>query len=93
MSASTTARQIDRELGDLRNDRLADRPLLSYLRYNIELSAEPVRQLMPELTDERIAALSEMDAPENMDTLHALGGKAALRSVQAEDFPATFDLS
>jgi hypothetical protein len=92
MSASTTARTIDRELGDLRRDHLAERPLLTYLRYNIELSPGSVHQLKPELAKDTIESLSEMDAPDNMDILHELGKLDADRSIRAESFPAAFDL-
>ncbi len=35
MSRSRTAREIDREMGDLRNDSIAPAPLITYLRYNV----------------------------------------------------------
>lgn len=93
MSSSRTARQIDRELGDLQHDLVAGAPLLSYLRYNIDLSADNVRALDPSLTDaEQIEALSAMDAPENMSVLHRLGVRAAERGVLPDDFASTFDL-
>ena len=92
MSCSTTAREIDREIGDLRNDRLADRPLLTYLRYNLPLTRDAVRELNPGLADDRIDGLSEMDAPANMQTLLELGRESAKRLVREEDFAAGFDL-
>jgi uncharacterized protein len=93
MSSSRTARQIDRELGDLRHDLVAGAPLLSYLRYNVDLSVDAVRALDPALTDvEAIEALSAMDAPEHMQTLHRLGVLAAARDVLANDFAGAFDL-
>jgi hypothetical protein len=93
MSSSRTAREIDRELGDLQHDLVAGTPLLSYLRYNADLRVEKVKSLYPELTDEeRIKSLSAMDAPENMETLHALGKRVAERDVIETDFAAVFDL-
>jgi hypothetical protein len=93
MSQSPTARPIDSELGDLRHDLVGGAPLLSYLRYNVDLHPESVKALEPALTDPRaIAALSAMDAPENMTTLHRLGERAAERDVRAADFSAVFDL-
>ena len=93
MSSSPTARVIDRELGDLRHDLLAPMPLLSYLRYNVELSPERVRELDPTLTNPAdVENLTAMDDPDNMDVLRKLGGLAALRLVHAEDFASTFDL-
>jgi predicted acylesterase/phospholipase RssA len=93
MSTSSTARVIDRELGDLRHDLIAPAPLISYLRYDVDLRADAVRKLDPDLVDDKlIASLSEMDAPENMDALHALGRLAGERDVNARDFPSAFDL-
>jgi len=94
MSSSATARPFDREIGDLRNDLVARVPLISYLRYNVDLGKAGVQRLDPALTDdELIASLVEMDAPENMDVLHRLGCLAAERDVRDKDFPAGFDLA
>ncbi len=93
MSSSATAKVMDRELGDLRHDLVAGSPLLSYLRYDVDLRKEALQALDPALTDaQNIKSLSEMDAPENMDTLHALGVLAGERDVHAEDFASLFDL-
>ena len=92
LSDSPTARHFDRELEKLEGDRLLPVPPLQYLRYNIELGIEGVQSLDPALTDrQRIASLSEMDAPENMELLHALGERAAARDVDPAHFEA-FDL-
>lgn len=94
ISHSTTARRIDRELGDLDHDLLSSTPLLSYIRYNVNLCADNVRALDPGLTDtKRIESLSEMDAPENMDILHKLGMAAAERDIEESHFLTAFDLS
>jgi predicted acylesterase/phospholipase RssA len=93
MSSSPTAREIDRELGDLRHDLVAGAPLLSYLRYNVDLSRENVQRLDTNLTDSKvIESLSEMDTPENMMVLHRLGMLAAEHDVRASDFASLFDL-
>ncbi len=93
MSSSTTAKVIDRELGDLRHDLVAGSPLLSYLRYDVDLRQEAVQALDSALTDAaRIKSLSEMDAPDNMDALHKLGVLAGERDVHDGDFPSLFDL-
>jgi hypothetical protein len=95
MSSSPTAREIDRELADLRHDLVADAPLLSYRRdnYNVDLRRKSVQQLDPNLTSVKlIKSLSAMDAPENMDVLYRLGTLAAERDVKAGDFASVFDL-
>jgi hypothetical protein len=93
MSTSRTAKIIDSEVGDLQHDLVAGVPLLSYLRYNVDLQAGAVRDLDPTLQDgARIASLSAMDAPENMEILHRLGVIAGKREVRGDDFPIIFDL-
>jgi predicted acylesterase/phospholipase RssA len=93
MSSSATAREIDRELGDLRHDLIAPAPLISYLRYNVDLRREAVQRLKPDLTDAaRIESMTAMDAPENMAVLYELGKAAAARDVNGSDFSANFDL-
>lgn len=93
MSSSPTARPIDGEVGDLRSDLLAGAPLMTYLRYNVDLRAESVRRLDPTMRDtKRIESLSAMDDPENMAVLHRLGVLAAETDIRAEHFPAGFDL-
>ena len=72
---------------------MAGAPLLSYLRYNVDLRKKSVQQLDPTLTkNSLINSLSEMDAPENMKTLYELGKLAAERDVKAVDFASVFDL-
>ena len=93
MSSSNTAREIDRELGDLSHDLVAGAPLLNYLRYNVDLRKDRLQKLDPGLTDDTlIESLSAMDAPENMSILYKLGQLAAEHYVRNSDFAAKFDL-
>ncbi|WP_353711957.1 patatin-like phospholipase family protein [Arthrobacter sp. K5] len=92
MSASPTARIIDRELGGLEGDLVNSAPLMSYLRYNVDLRPESVRRLDGTLAAMDTTALSAMDAPGNMEILHRLGRLAAAQDVRDTDFDAVFDL-
>ena len=92
MSASQTARVIDRELGDLRHDLIAPAPLIGYLRYNVPLTKETLIRLGMSLHDDKIEELSAMDDPDNMTTLQDVGARAAKQQVRTEDFPSNFDL-
>jgi uncharacterized protein len=92
MSASPTARIIDRELGGLEGDLLNGAPVMSYLRYNVDLRPESVRRLDGTLAAIDTTALSAMDAPGNMEILHRLGRLAAAQDVRDTDFDAVFDL-
>src|SRR5262249_28814779 len=77
---------------DLQNDGLSGAPVLSYLRYNVDLRDEMVKRLDPTLDDEVVESLSAMDAPANMETLHRLGQVAARRDIRPDHFPKAFDL-
>lgn len=93
MSSSPTAQVVDRELGDLRHDLIGGAPLLSYLRYDVDLRRDAVQALGAGAADAaQIESLSALDAPENMALLHQLGSLAGERDVQAADFASVFDL-
>ena len=92
MSSSRTARPIDRESGDLAGNLVAGEPVLSYLRYNVTLSADEVEALRPGLAAEQLESLPEMDNPANLDILLELGEAAAATKVDVADFGAAFDL-
>jgi len=92
MSQSPTARMIDGEIGDLRNDRLTPAPLLSYLRYNIDLKQETLDALGLGLSPAEIAELNEMDDPANMARLKQIGEWIGTAKVGAHHFPTDFDL-
>ena len=93
MSASPTARMIDRELGELEGDLLNGAPLMSYLRYNVDLRPESVRALDETLAAlDMVTSLSAMDLPQNMEALHRLGRLAAARDMRETDFGGVFDL-
>ncbi|MCP5236702.1 MAG: patatin-like phospholipase family protein [Zoogloeaceae bacterium] len=93
LSASPTARVFDREIGDLSGNLAGPEPLLSYLRYNVTLNAEGLDGLLPQMPSARaLASLSAMDAPDNMDLLHAIGVALGKRDLDPEHFPPGFDL-
>lgn len=93
MSSSPTARIMNRELGDLSGDLIAGAPLMSYLRYDVDLRRDAVQALDASLVDdEKIESLSALDSPDNMAVLHRLGAMAAQRDLRAADFARVFDL-
>lgn len=92
MSASPTAREIDREIKALAPDLLGGAPLLSYLRYNASLVAADVQPLLPGLPAKQIESLGAMDNPSNLDALLQLGEAAGKQQVNGNDFPAAFDI-
>jgi len=92
ISSSPTARTFDLEIGDLSNDLLTSSPLLTYLRYDLALTADAISPLKPDLTQKEIESLSAMDEPANLETMKELGELAASRQVRDEDFHHHFDL-
>jgi uncharacterized protein len=92
LSDSPTAGEIDLEVGDLRGDSIPGGPLLSYLRYDLDLRAESVLALDDTVDAERIESLERMDVPDNMDVLHRLGVLVGQRDVDPRDFRSVFDL-
>ena len=94
MSESATARSIDSEVGSLNGDLVGGVPLLSYLRYNVDLRPASIRDMLAdEAAGIPLENLSAMDAPENMPALHRLGIAAGQREVQRDHFPRAFDLT
>ena len=93
LSTSPTARTIDREVGDLRNDVLGQgQPWLTYLRYNAELTGDwLVKHASLKLSNEEMETLRKMDEPSNIETLVKVG-QAAAQLVEPGHFPSQFDL-
>jgi len=89
LSTSPTAREIDREVGDLSQDTPNGTPLLTYLRYDVNFADDWVAGL---LGAEHLESIHEMDKPENMDSLAKLGEQAAT-GISESHFPRHFDVS
>jgi len=93
MSASPTARVINREVWDLSGDILGARePLLSYLRYNAWLDADWLSERQLKFTSTELENIRGMDNPKNIGQLKDIG-RAAASAVIEEHFPPAFDSS
>ena len=93
MSGGPTFHTIDAEIGDLSGDLLGQEPLLSYMRYNMELSDKGLREeLGKELDKDTLDRLAKMDVPDNMPILKEIGTEAAEKFIDDAHFPAHFDL-
>ena len=66
--------------------------LLTYQRYNVELSRDGLRALGAAVTDAQIADIQEMDAPGNIPMLEA-AGTAIGHTMTDAHFPGAFDLT
>jgi Patatin len=92
MSRSPTSLMIDREVGDLREELLGPVPLLTYLRYNVELHAAPLAALGCEDLVGRLERLKDMSDAANRADLNRIGHAAAAVQITSEHFPEAFDL-
>lgn len=93
LSNSPTALMIDREVGDLHGDLLGTEPMLSYLRYNVELDAAPLKALGCADLIDKLERLKDMSDAGNRSDLNRIGRAAAAVEIKPEHFPLAFDLS
>jgi hypothetical protein len=76
---------IDREIGNLSDDRLTPEPLFGYARYNVKLEREELRQLLGREFDEKwLNDHARIDDPGIVDDLLEIGRAAAARTVTLE---------
>ncbi len=93
LSRSPTAWTIDREIGNLQHEVLGGQEFLTYLRYNVLLDRDWLKQhLQVDLKAQEVQGLQEMDEPNNMSALALLGGMAAQKQIRPSHFPKTFDV-
>jgi len=75
---------IDSEMGTLADESLASHPLLTYLRYDVELTPEWLeRELGMNLSQKEVRTLTNIDRPELCDTYLQIGRRAAGIQVNA----------
>lgn len=99
LSASPTARSIDRELGDLSQDLIAGKPLFSYLRYDVKLYRDPKPRdgihddaLLDGIPESTLTTMQRMDDPGPVEELLGVGERAGAAKIRVDHFPARFDL-
>lgn len=91
MSDSPTARPIDRQIGALAGDLMTADPLLTYLRYNVDLNAEATSAIGFDWTEEEVTELRNMTKTKFVNRLDELGRRAAAYQVNQGHFDAHFD--
>jgi len=95
ISRSPTAWNIDSEIGNLDKDLLASdasgNGLISYLRFNLWLEQNSLKDLMgKDYTDKEVDELIEMSNPESKEELYKIGFRAAKNEIKQEHFPGNF---
>lgn len=93
ISSSPTARDIDRQIGSLSEDHFAGKPLVSYLRYNIELERASLDHIGLRYSAREVEKLKNMSEVKNISELDRIGSVAAEKQVFEEHFPSVFDRS
>lgn len=92
MSNSPTAREIDKEIGDLGSDCLGGTAQFHYLRYNALLNPTWVGKIGMTITEKQARSLAEMDDAGNIELLARIGEKAGSDHVKETHFPKCFDV-
>jgi uncharacterized protein len=89
---SPTAREIDRMYGKALGENLVDKPILHYLRYNLEIEQKAIKKNQNEYYFENeIESLRDMTVAWNIRILSKLS-KMATDNVKSEHFPPEFDI-
>jgi uncharacterized protein len=88
LSNSPTAKTIDGEMGNLKDDLLCDKPLIKYLRFNICLSQNALNGLglKRNFSQNDIKSISEMSNASNRYLLYDIGVEAAEKEVLEKYF-------
>ena len=92
LSNSPTAREIDKEVGDLKEDKLRGKSQLHYIRYNAFLNSSWLGKIGVSITDKQAKSLAVMDDAGNVELLKKIGKKAGGNQVKECHFPACFDV-
>jgi hypothetical protein len=94
LSDSPIPSVINREIGDLKDDLLGGRKLLSYLRYNVRFDSAWLKENVGvEMAEKVVSGLATMDNPQNIDELTDLGAAAAKVQMKESHFTKAFDIN
>ncbi len=91
MSNSPTAMAIDSQIDTLGGDQLGPDPLITYLRYNIDLEQSALEEIGLSYSSKKVSSLQGMSEVKNIAELDKIGIAAAESQVKDEHFPPSFD--
>jgi patatin-like phospholipase/acyl hydrolase len=79
LSRSPTAVTIDQEIGNMSGDLICNKPLITYLRYNLELTQNSLNGLGMDryFSEKDVADLIEMSHAHNRNLLYEIGVQAS----------------
>ncbi len=83
--------KIDSEMGDLKEENLAGRHLLHYLRYNVRLEAEHMDKVGLSKYNNELGHLHSIEDPANSPKLQEISDAFAKDLVDPSHFPEVFD--
>ncbi len=92
ISKSKTPRYFNMEIEDLKNDLLTPQPMLTYLRYNVTLESEALKELGFDLSRKEAKGLTEMSEAKNIPSLYQIGAKAGHLEMIDAHLPGAFNL-
>jgi uncharacterized protein len=89
ISRCLTPKEIDLEIGNLEDECIVEKPLLTYARYNSRITVDYLNGLGIGRFNERdVDSLKEMSNAQNCRRLFDIGEAAAKQEVDATHFPA-----
>ncbi len=92
LSDTPTPQRIDREIGDLSDDRIGAEAALHYLRYNLLMEPEDLEALGLKRLSGRLARIRDPFAAREKTTLAEIGEVVAQARVKPEHFLPAFDI-
>lgn len=92
LSDSPTAKVIDREIGDLKEDLFTGKPLFTYQRFNQELDRKSLEKIGIDISDAILKNIGEMDFAKNRAKLAKIGAASANEYIKNDHFPEVFRL-
>ncbi|MEM9544553.1 MAG: patatin-like phospholipase family protein [Bacteroidota bacterium] len=92
MSNSPTAKNIDVEFGNFSTNLFSSEPMLSYIRYNADLTKLGLNEIGIEKSDLEISNLQNYINTTKLTELYEIGNKVGKLYVNKSHFPNTFNI-
>lgn len=93
ISKCLTPFHIDLQIGSASGDLVGNNPLLTYVRYEVDLQIQALAELGIQVSGDQLKSLREMSHAENREQLLEIGQSAAKRDVDGSHFPLVFSQS